>query len=364
MPHQRPLRIVIVAPEVPDRDLADAQTDGEVERSRSLRIGLLESGYNIVAVLPADAFLPERLAQIAPDMIIVDAESQARDTLEHVVMATRDERRPIVLFTNDDDTSQVGAAIAAGVTAYVVAGLAPDRIRPVLEVAMARFQHEESLRRELADARTQLSERKTIDRAKGMLMARHGLTEDRGLRPAAQDSHGPRHEAGRGGPAHRRRGRPARLSPMRTRRRCAAARRRSPHGAQPTHPVRRVFAGTALAIRSASGQGRPGTSPRLHQGRCRRGGTTASPRTPPCRADAVRTPFFSTCTSSSCHDPLDRSGRSAMTRRTLIKAAAASQCRTGLVPGLQSAVYAQGSDKPEKEEVRIGFIPLTDCASW
>jgi response regulator NasT len=190
MSQPRPLRIVIVAPEVPDRDLSDAQTEGELERARSLRIGLLESDYNIVAVLPADPFLPERLAQIAPDMIIVDAESQARDTLEHVVMATRDERRPIVLFTNDDDTSQVGAAIAAGVSAYVVAGLAPERIRPVLEVAMARFQHEESLRRELADARTQLSERKTIDRAKGILMARHSLTEDQAyarLRKTAMD---------------------------------------------------------------------------------------------------------------------------------------------------------------------------------
>lgn len=190
MSQPRPLRIVIVAPEVPDRDLSDAQTEGELERARSLRIGLLESDYNIVAVLPADPFLPERLAQIAPDMIIVDAESQARDTLEHVVMATRDERRPIVLFTNDDDTSQVGEAIAAGVSAYVVAGLAPDRIRPVLEVAMARFQHEESLRRELADARTQLSERKTIDRAKGILMARHSLTEDQAysrLRKTAMD---------------------------------------------------------------------------------------------------------------------------------------------------------------------------------
>lgn len=186
----RPLRIVVVAPEIPAPDLADAQTDGEIERSRSLRIGLLENGYNVVATLPADPFLPERLSQIDPDMVIVDAESQARDTLEHVVMATRDERRPIVLFTNDADTSQVGAAIAAGVTAYVVAGLAPERVKPVLDVAMARFQHEEALRRELAEARTQLSERKTIDRAKGILMARHTLTEDQAyarLRKTAMD---------------------------------------------------------------------------------------------------------------------------------------------------------------------------------
>lgn len=186
------IRIVIVAPELagPAGAALSADEEAEAERSRSLRIGLLQSGYNIVAVLPADPFLPERLAQISPDMIIVDAESQARDTLEHVVMATRDERRPIVLFTNDDDTSQVGAAIAAGVSAYVVAGLAPERVRPVLEIALARFRHEETLRRELADARTQLSERKTIDRAKGILMRRHQLDEEEAysrLRRTAMD---------------------------------------------------------------------------------------------------------------------------------------------------------------------------------
>ena len=167
------LRIVIVAP-----DLADAQSDVEAERSRSLRISLLENGHNIVAVLPVNVFLPERLAQISVDMIIVDDESGARDTLEHVVMATRDAQRPIVLFTNDDDTTHVRDAIAAGVTAYVVAGLASERVKPVLEVAMARFQHEEAMRQELTDARSQLSDRKVVDRAKGLLMKRHAVSED------------------------------------------------------------------------------------------------------------------------------------------------------------------------------------------
>jgi two-component system, response regulator / RNA-binding antiterminator len=184
-----PTRIVIVAPEneaPPDDDQAAA----EVERSRSLRIGLLEAGCNIVAVLPVDTFLPERLAQLEPDMIIVDAESQARDTLEHVVMATRDARRPIVLFTDDSDTSHVRDAIAAGVTAYVVSGLAPERVKPVLEVAQARFEHEEKLRQELADARTQLADRKVVDRAKGILMQRHQIGEPEAyarIRKAAMD---------------------------------------------------------------------------------------------------------------------------------------------------------------------------------
>jgi two-component system, response regulator / RNA-binding antiterminator len=183
------LRIVIVAPELGDVQ-SDADAEREAERSRSLRIGLLQNGYNIVAVLPADVFLPDRLAQISPDMIIVDAESEARDTLEHVVMATRDARRPIVLFTNDDDTTHVRDAIAAGVTAYVVAGLAAERVKPVLDVALARFQHEEALRRELTDARSQLSDRKTIDRAKGILMSRQSLSEEEAyarLRKTAMD---------------------------------------------------------------------------------------------------------------------------------------------------------------------------------
>ena len=184
------LRLVIIAPDLLEGIATDSHARAQAERSRQLRIGLLENGYNVVAVLPADTFLYERLAQLQPDMIIVDAESEARDTLEHVVMATRDARRPIVLFTNDDDTTHVRDAIAAGVTAYVVAGLAAERVKPVLDVALARFQHEEELRRELTDARSQLSDRKTIDRAKGILMSRQSLSEEAAyarLRKTAMD---------------------------------------------------------------------------------------------------------------------------------------------------------------------------------
>ncbi len=184
------LRLVIIAPDLVQLVADDEQASALAERSRQLRIGLLESGYNIIAVLPADTFLNERLAQLQPDMIIVDAESEARDSLEHVVVATRDERRPIVLFTNDNDTTHVKDAVAAGVSAYVVAGLAPERIRPILEVAMARFEHEQGLRRELADARNELQDRKVIDRAKGLLMQRQGLSEEAAyarLRKAAMD---------------------------------------------------------------------------------------------------------------------------------------------------------------------------------
>jgi two-component system, response regulator / RNA-binding antiterminator len=183
------LRVVIVLP-VPLSGVPDDDEVAEVERTRVLRIALLEAGYNVVATLPGDRFLPERLTQIQPDLVVVDAESQGRDILEHVVMATRDDRRPIVMFSDDQDTSYLRKAIAAGVSAYMVAGTPSDHIKPVLDVAIARFEHEERLRSELADARNQLEERKVIDRAKGLLMRRQGLNEQEAytrLRKAAMD---------------------------------------------------------------------------------------------------------------------------------------------------------------------------------
>jgi response regulator NasT len=170
------LRIVVVNP------VAGAENDealaAQAQRGAALRIGLLESGYDIVASLPADVFLPQRIAQLQPDLIIVDSESDARDVLEHIVVATHDAPRPIVLFTDDRDPSSVEAAMAAGVSAYIVAGLQPERVKAVLDVALARFKRERKLLEELSDTRQKLAERKVIERAKGLLMARQRLSED------------------------------------------------------------------------------------------------------------------------------------------------------------------------------------------
>ena len=194
---QEALRIVVIAPDLNVTDPGDTHALDQAERSRSLRIGLLESGFNLVATLPADTFLHERLSQLQPDLIILDAESDARDALEHVVMATRDARRPIVMFTNDSDRANARAAVAAGVSAYIVAGLSTERIRPILDVAMARFEQDQSLRAELAEAKnelqglsTELKNRRIIDRAKGLLMQRQGLSEQAAydkLRKSAMD---------------------------------------------------------------------------------------------------------------------------------------------------------------------------------
>lgn len=171
------LRIVVVVPDLDVQDPEDDHAASQAERSRALRIGLLESGFNLIASLPADVFLADRISQLQPDLIIVDAESEARDALEYVVFATRDARRPIVLFTDDNDTSHVKDAVAVGVSAYIVDGLASKRIRPILDVAMARFEFEERLRDERDDARNALQERTVVDRAKALLMERQGLSE-------------------------------------------------------------------------------------------------------------------------------------------------------------------------------------------
>lgn len=172
------LRIVVATTVVQPGEQDDATLAAQVRRGNTLRIGLLEAGYDLIASLPADMFLPERIAQLQPDLIIIDAESDARDVLEHIVITSRDERRPIVLFTEDATTSSMEAAMAAGVSAYIVAGLQAERIKPVLGVALARFRQEQILLDELTDTRHKLAERKVVERAKGVLMAHQQLTED------------------------------------------------------------------------------------------------------------------------------------------------------------------------------------------
>ena len=184
------LRIVVVAADLALHPFRDKTATPQAEHSGALRRAFLENELHLMVTLPPTAFLGESLDQLQPDLVIVDDESGAQNVLDHVLVATRYVRRPIVLFTNDPDTTHAQDWVAAGVCAYVVAGLAPERIRPVLLVAMARFRHEQAMRAALREARTELHERKTIDRAKSMLMQRQGLSEQKAyekLRKTAMD---------------------------------------------------------------------------------------------------------------------------------------------------------------------------------
>lgn len=181
------LRIVVVNSLVPATG-ADAAAIERAERARTLRISLLEAGYNILAALPPDAGLQEQIARLQPDVIIVDAQSDA--ALKEVVSATANAPRPIICFSEDGDRERMHAALAAGVSAYVAAGLSADWVKAVLDVAVARFEVDRKLRDELSETRMKLAERKVIERAKGLLMERHHCSEDdayRKLRRLAMD---------------------------------------------------------------------------------------------------------------------------------------------------------------------------------
>jgi response regulator NasT len=167
---------------------ADEIEQVRVERARTLRIRLLADGYNILAVLPPGADLQEQIGQLQPDVIIVDEQSDA--ALRKVVAVTATAPRPIVCFTEDNDREKMHAAIEAGVSAYVVAGLSAERVKEVLDVALARFEVDQKLRHELSETKMKLAERKVIERAKGFLMERHHCSEDdayRKLRRLAMD---------------------------------------------------------------------------------------------------------------------------------------------------------------------------------
>ncbi|HSD95641.1 MAG TPA: ANTAR domain-containing protein [Sulfuricaulis sp.] len=164
--------------------------DDDPERAAIVEPALREAGYDVVTVVDTAT---EMLAQVRarrPDVIIIDRDSPDRDTLEHVCMITRDDPRPIVMFTQDKDRTLMREALKAGVSAYVVDGLSVERVRPIVEVALARFEQWQALRRELDQAQANLAERKLIERAKGIVMKQRGCSEDeayRALRKMAMD---------------------------------------------------------------------------------------------------------------------------------------------------------------------------------
>jgi len=156
--------------------------DDSHEEDSPLKEGLVCAGYDVVVVSSAGLALAERVTELEPDVIIIDTESPSRDVLEHIGVVSARAPRPILMFTDDGENASIHAALKAGVSAYVVAGIQPERLGPILDVAVARFAHEQALRGELRDAQTKLVERKVIERAKGILMKQKGVTEEQAFR--------------------------------------------------------------------------------------------------------------------------------------------------------------------------------------
>lgn len=152
--------------------------DNHLERTAPLSQSLTDAGYEVVAHLTDTANLDDAVSRMQPDVVIIDVDSPSRDTLEHVIVMTQNAPRPIVMFTHDGDTEKIRSATRAGVSAYVVGGLPNERLKPIMDAAIARFEEFKALRIELEEANTKLSERKVVERAKGLLMKQRGITED------------------------------------------------------------------------------------------------------------------------------------------------------------------------------------------
>lgn len=136
----------------------------------------------VVARLGPEADLAEQVRTLHPDVIVIDMDSPRRDTLESMRAIHRDQPRPIVMFVDDDDPGLIDQAIQAGVSAYIIDGLDAKRVRPILDVAVARFREQQALRDELEKTKAGLRERKVVERAKGILMQQRSLSEDEAYR--------------------------------------------------------------------------------------------------------------------------------------------------------------------------------------
>ena len=149
--------------------------DSRSDRSARLTRGIEDAGHRVVARASEGSDLYGLVRTIDPDVIIVDAESPSRDVLEDMERLSAD--RPLVMFVDSSDADSTRAAMRAGVAAYVVKGASPERVQSVVDVAIARFDEHRALRAELDRARTDLADRKLIDRAKGILMQRREMSE-------------------------------------------------------------------------------------------------------------------------------------------------------------------------------------------
>jgi len=164
--------------------------DDSESRAGEVCAGLALTGHQVAALLPSCLDLARRVEEIGPDIILIQTEAPSRDTLEHLALAHETLPRPVVMFANNSDAGMIRKALKAGVSAYIVDGLATQRLEPIMNVAIARFEEYQEMRRELGVATKKLADRVVIDKAKGVLMKARNLDEDaayKALRKLAMD---------------------------------------------------------------------------------------------------------------------------------------------------------------------------------
>ncbi|MBS0237799.1 MAG: ANTAR domain-containing response regulator [Proteobacteria bacterium] len=146
-------------------------------RASVIEAGLREAGYDDLTIVYDVVGIARRIEKIQPDVIMINLENPNRDMLENMFQLSRAVKRPIAMFVDRSDSASIEAAVEAGVSAYVVDGLKRERVKPVLDMAISRFNAFSRMSRELDEARSELEKRKLVERAKGILMSTRGLSE-------------------------------------------------------------------------------------------------------------------------------------------------------------------------------------------
>ena len=147
-------------------------------RAAILKEGLRDAGFTSVEHITEMHNLLARIYRIDPDVILIDLENPSRDILEQMFQVSRAVRRPIAMFVDQSDAASIQQSVEAGVSAYIVDGLKKERIKPILDLCISRFNAFSKLQDELDRTRSALEDRRILDRAKGLLMKAKGLTEE------------------------------------------------------------------------------------------------------------------------------------------------------------------------------------------
>ncbi|MEM6324427.1 MAG: ANTAR domain-containing protein [Pseudomonadota bacterium] len=171
-------------------DLAIMIVEPDRDRALQMAESLRDAGYEKIKVIAEPSSMSRHIPSFAPDVVLIDMANPSRDMLEEMTLASGPLDRPVAIFVDRSDDQLTAAAIEAGVSAYVVDGLRSDRVKPIMDAAIARFRMIQRMRNELAETKRALEERKVIDRAKGIVMKARGVSEEEAyalLRRAAMD---------------------------------------------------------------------------------------------------------------------------------------------------------------------------------
>ncbi|MDG1819628.1 MAG: ANTAR domain-containing protein [Porticoccaceae bacterium] len=148
------------------------------QRSARVEEKLIQDGFEVISILPSAAGLLFQIEQLKPDIILIDLQSPGRDVLDSLSVINDHNPTPVVMFSEEEDPDFIKDAVDAGVTAYMMGGVDTEKVKPVIDVAMAQFKSYQSLRQKLDTTRTQLESLSVIDKAKRLLMDQQGISED------------------------------------------------------------------------------------------------------------------------------------------------------------------------------------------